>query len=408
MLKNFKKICAITLGVLCVAATINAAEKVKLNKTYLSLEEGSSAKLKVIGSKKQVKWSSSNKKVATVSQKGKVNAKKAGNCKITAKVSSRKYICKVKVIKKTDGTVPTETSTPQTNPPQTSTPQTDAPQTNPPQTSAPQTSAPQTSAPQTNPPQTNTNNDKITGKELIIKENNKEIYGKIYYPKKEGKCPAVILSHGYNGAHSDFTRECTFFAENGYIAYAYDFCGGSTKSKSSGKSTDMTVFTEKEDLLTVFNYIQGLENVDSSQMFLMGASQGGFVTTLAAEELKDKTKCIVLYYPALNIPDDWRHNYPDISKIPEVRNFWGLQLGKEFFLSIHDFYTFDNIGSYPNDVLIIYGNKDNIVPYSAMLEAEKAYKSAELVVLENEGHGFSATTGKKTMEMALEFMNKHL
>lgn len=244
-------------------------------------------------------------------------------------------------------------------------------------------------------------------KELIIKENNKEIYGKIYYPEKEGKYPAVVLSHGYNGTNSDFVRECTYFAENGYVAYAYDFCGGSARSKSSGKSTDMTIFTEKEDLLTVFNYIQGLENVDSSQMFLFGGSQGGFVTTLAAEELKDKTKGMVLYFPALNIPDDWRHNYPDTGKIPEVTDFWGLQLGKEFFLSIHDFYTFDNIGSYPNDVLIIYGNKDNIVPYDAMLKAEKTYNSAELIVLENEGHGFSSTGGKKAMKMVLDFMKKH-
>ena len=142
-------------------------------------------------------------------------------------------------------------------------------------------------------------------------------------------------------------------------------------------------------------------------MFLFGGSQGGFVTSLVAEELKEKTKGMILYFPALNIPDDWRRNYPETDKIPEVTDFWGLQLGKEFFLSIHDFYTFDNIGSYPNDVLIIYGDKDNIVPYDAMLEAEKAYNSAELVVLENEGHGFSSIGGKKAMEMVLDFMNKH-
>lgn len=244
-------------------------------------------------------------------------------------------------------------------------------------------------------------------KELIIKENNKEIYGKIYSPEKEGKYPAIILSHGYNGINSDFVKECTYFAENGYVAYAYDFCGGSARSKSSGKSTDMTVFTEKEDLLTVFNYIQGLDNVDPEQMFLFGGSQGGFVTTLVAEELMDEVKGMVLYFPALNIPDDWRRTYPTEDKIPETNNFWGLTLGKEFFLSIHDFYTFDNIGSYPNDVLIIYGNKDNIVPYNTMLEAEKAYDSAELIVLENEGHGFSPAGGKKAMEMVLNFLQKH-
>ena len=215
------------------------------------------------------------------------------------------------------------------------------------------------------------------------------------------------MSHGYNGINADFVNECTYFAENGYVAYAFDFCGGSTRSKSSGATTDMTVFTEKEDLLTVFNHIQKLEYVDSEQMFLFGGSQGGFVTTLVAEELKEKVKGMMLYFPALNIPDDWRKTYATEDKIPEVHDFWGMKLGKNFFLSIHDFYTFENIGSYPNDVLIIYGDKDPIVPYSAMEQAQKTYSSAELVVLKNEAHGFSPSGGKKAREMLLAFMQKH-
>ena len=48
---------------------------------------------------KKVTWSSSNKKVAAVSKKGKVTAKKLGTAKITAKVNGKKYTCTVKVIK---------------------------------------------------------------------------------------------------------------------------------------------------------------------------------------------------------------------------------------------------------------------------------------------------------------------
>ncbi|MCR5691971.1 MAG: Ig-like domain-containing protein [Eubacterium sp.] len=50
----------------------------------------------------KIKWSSSNKKVATVSQKGKVKAKKAGTAVIKAKCTtiSKTFTCKVKVCKK--------------------------------------------------------------------------------------------------------------------------------------------------------------------------------------------------------------------------------------------------------------------------------------------------------------------
>jgi hypothetical protein len=77
--------------------TVEAASKVKLNKTKATLYVGKSTQLKVKGTKKKVTWKSSNKKVATVSKKGKVTAKKKGKATITAKVSGKKYTCKVTV-----------------------------------------------------------------------------------------------------------------------------------------------------------------------------------------------------------------------------------------------------------------------------------------------------------------------
>ncbi len=244
-------------------------------------------------------------------------------------------------------------------------------------------------------------------KDVTVEDGSDKIYGRIYTPAMEGKYPAVILSHGYNGSNSDFVKECTFFAQNGYIAYAFDFCGGSFSSRSSGKSTDMTVFTEKENLLAVYQDISRRNNADNHNIFLLGVSQGGFVTALAAEEIRDKVRAMVLYYPALNIPDDWRRTYPNVEKIPETNDFWGLTLGKNYFLSIHDFYTFDNIGMYPGNILIIWGNQDDIVPLKYMETAQKTYQNAELDVFSGEGHGFSASGGKRAMEKVLEFMNKN-
>lgn len=80
--------------------TIEAkAKKVRLNYTMVTVKAGSSIKLKVRGTSKKVKWKTSNKKIATVSKKGKVTGKKAGKCTITAKVKNKKLKCKV-VVKK--------------------------------------------------------------------------------------------------------------------------------------------------------------------------------------------------------------------------------------------------------------------------------------------------------------------
>lgn len=238
-----------------------------------------------------------------------------------------------------------------------------------------------------------------------VTDGDDSIYGKIYTPTEEGTWPAVIMCHGYNGVGTDFATECTYFAENGYIAYAFDFCGGSTRSQSSGQTTDMTIFTEKENLIAVFNDIKELSNVDSDYMFLHGGSQGGFVASLAAEELADEVKGLMLYFPAYNIPYDWAEMYPDVDKIPEVIPSWmGMDLGKEFAVSIHDYMTFDHIGSYSKNVLILYGEKDTVVKRSYMDEAKELYENCELILYPDEGHGFSPAGVDKAKKELLQFM----
>lgn len=82
---------------LSTTITAEAATKTKISKTSVSITAGKKYTLKVTGTKKKVTWSSSKKSVATVSSKGVVTAKKKGTATITAKVSGKKYTCKVTV-----------------------------------------------------------------------------------------------------------------------------------------------------------------------------------------------------------------------------------------------------------------------------------------------------------------------
>lgn len=81
------------------AGSVQAASKVRLNKTKITLVVGQKKKLKVKGTKKKVKWSSSKKSVVSVSKKGVIKAKKKGKAVITARVGKKKLKCKVTVKK---------------------------------------------------------------------------------------------------------------------------------------------------------------------------------------------------------------------------------------------------------------------------------------------------------------------
>ena len=99
-MKKFNKSLAITLILslcLTLAAPVDAKSKVKLNITKATLSIGGSINLKLLNNKKKVTWKSSNKKVASVTKKGKVKAKKKGKAKIIARVGKKKYTCKITV-----------------------------------------------------------------------------------------------------------------------------------------------------------------------------------------------------------------------------------------------------------------------------------------------------------------------
>ncbi len=240
--------------------------------------------------------------------------------------------------------------------------------------------------------------------DLTVPKGDQQIYGKLYTPEGSGKFPVILFSHGYNGIHADFDRECKFFASRGYICYAFDFCGGSTRSKSSGKTTDMTIFTEKEDLLAVLDHFRAMEQADADNIFLLGGSQGGLVTALAAADRPAQVKAVVLYFPALNIPDNWRHNYPEESTIPDVTDFWGLKLGRNFFTSMRKLDPYLVIDAYQGNVLILHGDQDTIVPLSSSQFAADTYKNAQLIVLKGEGHGFTPNGLTTVMEHTLNFL----
>lgn len=233
--------------------------------------------------------------------------------------------------------------------------------------------------------------------ETFIAVGGVNVYTKTFLPDRPGeRLPAVILSHGYNSASEDLADIAAALAENGFCAVSYDFRGGSLRSKSGGKSADMSISSEVADLKAVIAYVKALEFIDGGKIYLYGESQGGFVSALAAD---GEIKGLFLLYPAFCIPDDWKRRMEE--GLPETFDVMGMELSRKFCEGLPDYDVFEHIGNYAGKTVIFHGGADTLVPLSYAEKAEKSFKNALLTVFDGEGHGFSPKAREKMIKAIL-------
>lgn len=233
--------------------------------------------------------------------------------------------------------------------------------------------------------------------------------GTILLPlEAEGKLPTVILSHGYNTTWSmvpiNYAKQ---IVGNGYACVMFDFGGGAAKSTSDGSGVDMTIFTEEEELKTVFASVKELPFVDDEQIFLLGISQGGMISALAAADLQEQVKALVLVFPAFSIPDDARAKFSSLDEVPETVDLMNFTIGRAFYEAVYNFDHLPEVIKYTGDVLILHGTADRLVPPSYSEAAAAAYPSAQLIMIEGAGHGFRGEVLDGAMVYINDFLKAH-
>ena len=241
-------------------------------------------------------------------------------------------------------------------------------------------------------------------KEVWIKNGDRKIFGIESAPKTKGKKGVAIISHGFNGTHH-FGRDY-FDTLNGlgYTVYTFDFPCGGIHSSSDNNTMKMSVIDEKNDLKSIVRHYLQQPDTDKDRIVLIGESQGGFVSDIAASELKDTVSNLVLVYPALCIPDDWNNRYKTEAEIPDTTNMWNVLLGRNFFMELRDFDVYSTICRYEGPVQIIHGSKDPIVPLSYSEKAMKLYKNAHIGVIPGAGHGFNPEQRAVSNRFVKEFL----
>lgn len=245
------------------------------------------------------------------------------------------------------------------------------------------------------------------------------IRGTEYRPSGSG-LPIAIVSHGFMANQGTVRGYAKALAEMGYAAFCFDFCGGCViGGKSDGATTDMSVLTEVSDLEAVMAYALSLPYTRSDGLLLMGCSQGGFVSALTAAKHPADVAQLILFYPALCIPDDARAGRMmwarfDPKDLPEVIRCGPMKLGRCYPADVLGMDPPAELVPYPGDVLILHGDHDSIVNHTYSETAFTAYELArrdrkgsnivQFEIIPGAGHGF----GRKADQLAMGYVRAFL
>lgn len=220
----------------------------------------------------------------------------------------------------------------------------------------------------------------------------------------------IIVSHGFSSNMLITFGYAKTFAEAGYTAVLYDFCM-SGSGISSGKSTGMSVITEKENLLDLIDYVKTLDFVDKNHLSLAGCSQGGLVSALAAAEREEDIEELFLYYPALCIPDDARRGHMitaefDPDKIPDEFYAIAIKLGRKYAEDAKKLDPYREICTFKKPVLIVHGIEDSLVNISYSEKAARQYPKCTLKEIHGD-HGFIKKGFKAGKKATLAYLSRN-
>lgn len=247
----------------------------------------------------------------------------------------------------------------------------------------------------------------------ITKEDGIVLRGVVNTPDdfdKDKKYPTVIIFHGFGG---DRNGSCFFRVQNakyltdrGYIVVRFDFSG---TCESDGSFYDMTVSRQEAEAELIHDFTKIKAYVDKDRLYWVGHSLGGVIASLTAFKLKPKAMCLLAPASDMNNPDyikvmaktmfegeilnknskiDGLKSYAEIIASVDDVDIGGVKLHKNFLIDFLRKNIYGSAEKYKGRVLILRGDRDDLVFNDSNEKLQKAYPNAIYEQIEGADHSF--------------------
>lgn len=180
----------------------------------------------------------------------------------------------------------------------------------------------------------------------------------------------MVVSHGLGAGHLQYTTEINYFAQQGYLVFAFDDTGCNMSEGDRLKGITQGLI----DLNTALKYIDSNEKLNKLPKVLFGHSMGAFSVCNVTSINNTEIKGIVALAPFKDEPSMLYEQFAAITnfRYKLVKKFLTNKYKKRFNEEIMKVNTIDSFEKSDIPHLIIAGDMDNIVDNMANFDEFKA------------------------------------
>lgn len=242
-----------------------------------------------------------------------------------------------------------------------------------------------------------------TEEDIFIDAGDHQIPATVTIPVGEGKFPFVVMLHGNGSTRHEAGNAYDFtapeMAKAGIATIRFDYIGN---GDSTSDYIDFTYDKGVADAMACYEYMAGLDSIDAERAGIMGWSQGGRITLLAAGRT-DVFKSVLTWAGAYDQKSDDAEQY-EIAKENgyfEVTYSWRDPLKQS-----PEYYEVAMAIDYPAEVaaiqapiLAINGSEDTtVVPETAQKIIDASTNpDSRVLILDGADHTFLVFTGDTSM-----------
>lgn len=224
--------------------------------------------------------------------------------------------------------------------------------------------------------------------QLSIESSGEEVLGVLQTPEEPCNKPLVIFLHGWTGERTGpnrtFVKASRRIIEEGYPVLRFDFRGS---GDSDGSLEEQTITGMLKDLDSVIDRLSGREDINCSEIALIGHSMGGYVSLL--HTARDNRVETVILWMGRAYDTEKAHGEPWKKEI-ERRGFYisnGHKFTEKYYKDGKSYSSEDAMEKIDVPTGLIYGGFDEKVPPAEGQYAKSHLgEKAELEIIETLDH----------------------